>query len=101
MLAMLLRLKTTPPHRISSYLTLTKKRISNVFVKGIFGSVPLKVDTYNYVPTSITGSFSFTGSLVVISTSSCALTKGQKQKKNFFMFPDYPKLCTFFVVRPF
>jgi hypothetical protein len=42
---------------------------------------PLRVDTYNYVPTSITGSFSFTGSLVVTSKSSCALTKGQKQKK--------------------
>jgi hypothetical protein len=39
MLAMLPRLKTTPPHRILSYLTLTKKRISNVFVKGIFGYV--------------------------------------------------------------
>jgi hypothetical protein len=37
MLAMLPRLKTTPPHQISSYLTLTKKLIANVFVKGIFG----------------------------------------------------------------
>jgi hypothetical protein len=36
MLAMLTRLKTTPPHKILSYLTLTKKRILNVFVKGIF-----------------------------------------------------------------
>jgi hypothetical protein len=54
-------------------------------MKGIFGyllTTPLKVDTYNYVPTSITGSFSFTGSLVVISKSFCTLTEGQKQKKN-------------------
>jgi hypothetical protein len=44
--AMLPRLKTTPPHQ-------------NVFVKRIFGYLlraPLKVDTYNYVPTSITAS---------------------------------------------
>jgi hypothetical protein len=83
MLAMLPRLQTAPLHQISLYLTLTKKRISNVFVKGIFGyllRVPLRVDTYNYVPTSITGSFSFTGS---------------------FFFHDYPKLYTFFGVRPF
>jgi hypothetical protein len=49
MLAMLPRLKTAPPHQISSYLTLTKKRISNVFVKGIFGyllTTPLRIDTY-------------------------------------------------------
>jgi hypothetical protein len=85
MLEMLPRLKTTPPHQISSYLTLTKKLISNVFVKGIFGyllKAPLKVDTYNYVTTSITGSFSFIGSLVLTPRSSCALTKGKKQKKN-------------------
>jgi hypothetical protein len=72
-------------------------------MKGIFGyllTTPLKVDTYNYVPTSITGSFSFTGSLVVISKSFCALTEGQKQKK-IFIFHGYPKLCTFFGVRPF
>jgi hypothetical protein len=45
MLAILPRLKTTPPHRISS---LTKKRISNVFEKGIFGYLlraALKADT--------------------------------------------------------
>jgi hypothetical protein len=89
MLAMFPRLKTSPPHQISSYLTLTKKQISNVFVKGIFRYLlraPLKVDTYNYVSTSITKSFSFTGSLVVTSKSSCALTKGQNskaKKKNF------------------
>jgi hypothetical protein len=50
MLAMLPPLKTTLPHQISSYLTLTKKRISNVFVKGIFGYLlraPLRVDAYN------------------------------------------------------
>jgi hypothetical protein len=105
MLAMLPRLKTTPPHKISLCLTLTKKLISNVFVKGIFGyllKAPLKVDTYNYVTTLITGSFSFIGSLVVTSKSSCVLTKGEKQKKKFFfMFHDYPKLCTFFGIRPF
>jgi hypothetical protein len=81
MLAMLPRLKTAPPHQISSYLILTKKRISNVFVTGIFGYLcraPLRVGTYNYIPTSITGSFSFTGGLVVTSKSSCALTKGPK-----------------------
>jgi hypothetical protein len=86
MLAMLPRLKTTPPHKISLCLTLTKKLISNVFVKVIFGyllKAPLKVDTYNYVTTLITGSFSFIGSLVVTSKSSCVLTKGEKQKKNF------------------
>jgi hypothetical protein len=97
-------LKTSLRHNISSYLTLTKKRISNVFVREIFGYLlraPLKVDTYNYVPTSITGSFSFSGILVVISKSSCVLTKGQKKKKFFFMFHDYPKLRTFFGVRPF
>jgi hypothetical protein len=59
-----------------------KKQISNVFLKGIFGyllRVTLRVNTYsyNYVPTSITGSFSFTGSLVVTSRRSCALTKTQ------------------------
>jgi hypothetical protein len=46
MLEMLVRLKTIPPNQISSYLTLTKKRISNVFVKGIFGYLlraPLRV----------------------------------------------------------
>jgi hypothetical protein len=104
MLAMLARFKTTPPHQISSYYsTLMKKRISNVFVKGIFGYLlmaPLQVDTYNYVPTSLTGSFSFTDSLVVTSKSSCALTKRQKQKK-FFILLNYPKFCTFFGVRPF
>jgi hypothetical protein len=53
MLAMLPRLQTIPPHRNSSYLTLMKKRISNVFVKEIFGCLlmaPLRVDTYNSVP---------------------------------------------------
>jgi hypothetical protein len=83
MLAILPRLKTTSPHQISSYLTLTTKRISNVFAKGIFGYLlraPLKVETYNYVSRSITGSFSFIGSLVT-SKSSCALTKGLNQKK--------------------
>jgi hypothetical protein len=65
----------------------TKKRISNVFVKGIFGYLlmaPLRVDT------SVTRSFSFTGSLVVTSKSSClscALTKGRNQKKNFLHVP--------------
>jgi hypothetical protein len=56
---MLPRLKTAPSHQISSFLTLTKKQISNGFVKGIFGYLlraPLRVDTYNYVPTSLTGS---------------------------------------------
>jgi hypothetical protein len=51
MLAMLPRLKTTPPHQISSYLTQTKKRISKVFVKGIFGyllKAPLKADTLTH-----------------------------------------------------
>jgi hypothetical protein len=99
MLAMLPRLKTTPPHQISSCLTLTKKLISDVFVKGIFGyllKAPLKVDTYNYVTTLITGSFSFIGGLVVTSKSSC-----EKQKKNVFMFHDYPKLFSFFGIRPF
>jgi hypothetical protein len=69
---MLPHLKTTPPHQISSYSTLMKKQISNVFVKGIYGyllTAPLKVDTCNNVPTSITGLFSFTGNLVVISNS--------------------------------
>jgi hypothetical protein len=59
--ATLPRLKITPPHQISSYSTLMKKHISNVFVKGIYGyllTAPLKVDTYNNVPTSITGLFS-------------------------------------------
>jgi hypothetical protein len=95
MLAMLPRLKTTPPHQISSYLTLTKKWILNVLVRGIFGYLlraPLTVDTYNYVPTSITGSFIFTGSLVVTSKNSCALTKGQKQnKKSSCSMITYPK----------
>jgi hypothetical protein len=80
---MLPRLKTTSLHQISSYLTLAKKRISNIFVKGIFRYLLralLKVSTYNYIPISITGSSSFTGSLVITSKSSCALTKGQKQK---------------------
>jgi polyphosphate kinase len=84
MLAMLPRLKTIAPHQISSHLTLTKKRISNVFEKEIFAYLlmaPLKVDTYNYAPTSITGSFSFTVSLVVTSKNYCALTKVQTQKK--------------------
>jgi hypothetical protein len=75
-------------HRILSYLTLMKKRIPSVFVKGIFGYLLMasfKVDTYNYVPASITGSFSFTGSLVVNSKSSCALTKCQSKKKLIFM----------------
>jgi hypothetical protein len=78
-------LKTARPHQISSFLTLTKKRISNVFAKGIFGYLlraSLRVDTYNYVSASVTGSFSFTGSLVVTYERSCALTKGRKQKKN-------------------
>jgi hypothetical protein len=44
--------------------------------------VPLKVDTYNYVPTSITGLFSLAGSLVVTSKSFSALTEAQNQKKN-------------------
>jgi hypothetical protein len=47
-IAMLLRLKTTLLHQISSYLTLTKKRTLNVFVKGIFGYLlrtPLRVGT--------------------------------------------------------
>jgi hypothetical protein len=75
MLAMLSRLKTTPPHQISSCLTLTEKLISNIFVKGIFGyllKAPLKVDTYNYVTTLITGSFNFIGSLVVTSKKALA-----------------------------
>jgi heme O synthase-like polyprenyltransferase len=90
MLAMLPRLKTTLPHQISSYLTLTKKRISNVFVKGIFGYLlraPLRVDIYYQVSTSITGAFSFTSSLVVTSKSSCALTKGQKLEKKILHVP--------------
>jgi hypothetical protein len=47
--------------------------ISKVLVKEIFGYLlraPLKVDTYNYVPRRITGSFSFIGRLVVTSKSS-------------------------------
>jgi hypothetical protein len=66
------------------------KRISNVFVKRIFGYLfraPLRVVTYNYVPTSITGSFSFTGGLVVTPKSSYALTKGPKQKNVFLHVP--------------
>jgi hypothetical protein len=61
-----------------------KKRISNVFVKGTFGYLLMApLNTYNYVPTSITGLFSFTRSLAVVtSKSSCTLTKAQKQKKN-------------------
>jgi hypothetical protein len=74
-------LKTARPHQISSFLTLTKKRISNVFAKGIFGYLlraSLRVDTYNYVSASVTGSFSFTGSLVVTYERSCAESKQKK-----------------------
>jgi hypothetical protein len=88
MLAMLPRLKTAPPHQISSYLTLTRKRISNVLMKGIFGL----------------WSFSFTGYLIVTSKSSCALTKARNKTKNFSscsMISDYPKLYTFFGIRLF
>jgi hypothetical protein len=93
MLAMLPRLKTSPPHQISSYMT--KKRISNIFVKGIFGyllKAPLKVDTYNYIPTSVTGSFGFSGILVVSNFQKLLRVNVKRPNaKNifFFMFHDY------------
>jgi hypothetical protein len=99
MLAMLPCLKITPPHQVSSYLTLRKKRISNVFVKGIFAYLlmaPLKVDTYYYVLTSITGSFSFNFQKLLRVNE-----RPKAKEKNVSMFHNYPKLCTFSGVRPF
>jgi hypothetical protein len=87
MLAMLPRLKTTPPDRLSSYSTLMKKRILNVFVKGIFGYLNLlKVDTYNYVATSITGLFSFPGSLKSIQ-------KSKNHQRRIFLDNYYRQRC--------
>jgi hypothetical protein len=80
MLAMLPRLKTAPPHQISSYLTLTKKQISNVFVKGIFGyllTAPLREHRIMF-PHQQQDHLVLQ---VVTSKSSCALMKGRKQKK--------------------
>jgi hypothetical protein len=91
---MLPRLKTTPPHQILSYLTLTKKLISNVFVKGIFGylfRIPLRVDTYNYVSTSITGSFSFTPNLTKLN--NCSLVDVSHGILNCLMSTSIVKFC--------
>jgi hypothetical protein len=75
-------------------------------VKGIFEYLlraPLKVDTYNYVPTLITEPFSFIGSLVVTSKSSYALSKGQKQTKKMSTWSmiTLNYVHTFFGVRLF
>jgi hypothetical protein len=77
---MLPRLKTSPPHQISSYLTLTKKRISNVYVKGMFGYLwraPLKVDTDNYTGVPELADQTYSAFSLVITESNSVKKKGQ------------------------